>query len=284
MIVSPFRVALVREIFLGDDAQERLAARLTEARSEGAELVLLPELPLNPWSPATAIPRDEDAEPPEGPRHRALSAAARQAGIAVLGGAILCDPATGKRHNVALLFDAAGRLAGSYAKLHLPDEEGFFEPAHYEPGSEPPAVLGGLGIPVGVQVCSDSNRPEGSHLLGALGAEVILVPRATEASTWERWKTVLRANALTSGAYVLSVSRPAPEFGVPLGGPSVAIAPDGEILVETTAPLAVVDLDRGAVAAARKRYPGYLAVRADIYARAWGALAAKGITQPEPQR
>jgi N-carbamoylputrescine amidase len=175
---------------------------------------------------------------------------------------------------VALLFDDAGRLAGSYAKLHLPDEEGFHEPAHYEPGSEPPAVLPLGGVPLGVQICSDANRPEGSHLLGALGAEILLVPRATAAATWESWKLVLRANAMTSSAFVLSVNRPAPEFGVPLGGPSVAIAPDGEVLLETTAPLVVAELDRGAIAAARKGYPGYLAVRAGLYARAWSAVAA----------
>jgi N-carbamoylputrescine amidase len=269
-----FRVALLSEIFLGDGALERLAARLAAARDGGAALALLPELPLNPWSPATAVARDEDAEPPAGPRHRALAAAAEQAGIAVLGGAIVRDPVSGRRENTALLFDAAGRLAGSYVKLHLPDEAGFFEPAHYEPGSEPPAVFSGVGVPLGIQICSDANRPQGSHLLGALGAEVILVPRATEAATWERWKLVLRANALTSGAFVLSVNRPGPELGVQLGGPVVAIAPDGSILVETTAPLAFVDLDRGAVAAARQGYPGYLPVRADLYARAWGAVAA----------
>jgi predicted amidohydrolase len=35
----------------------------------------------------------------------------------------------------------------------------------------------------GIQVCSDVNRPEGSLLLGALGAEAIVCPRATEAAT-----------------------------------------------------------------------------------------------------
>src|SRR5882724_301232 len=274
---STFRVALLSEVFLGDGAADRLVARLTEARGQGAELAVLPEIPLNPWSPATAVPRDEDAEPPEGPRHRALSQTARQAGIAVLGGAIVREVsagATGKRHNVGLLFDASGGLVGSYAKLHLPDEDGFREPAHYEPGSAPPSVLHLAVVPVGIHICSDSNRPEGSHLLGAQGAEVILAPRATEAATWERWKLVLRANAMTSGTFIVSVNRPAPEFGVALGGPSVAIAPDGEVLLETTAPLAVVELDRGAIAAARKRYPGYMAVRAGLYGQAWNAIAA----------
>ncbi|HTQ79378.1 MAG TPA: carbon-nitrogen hydrolase family protein, partial [Thermoanaerobaculia bacterium] len=127
---STLRVALLSEVFPNGAADlERLVRRLASARGEGAELVVLPELALNPWSPATPVPREEDAEPPGGPRHRALATAARQAGIAVLGGAIVRHPTSGVRRNVALLLDAAGELLGSYAKLHLPDEEGFHEPA-----------------------------------------------------------------------------------------------------------------------------------------------------------
>ena len=77
------------------------------------------------------------------------------------------------------------------------------------------------------------------------------------------------ANAMTSGAYVLSVARPREELGVPLGGPSFAVAPTGDVLVETTDPIAVVDLDRAVVEEARARYPGYLATRADLYAEGW---------------
>jgi predicted amidohydrolase len=130
-------------------------------------------------------------------------------------------------------------------------------------------VIMDLGFPFGIQICSDINRPVGSHLLGAQGALAILNPRATEAATFERWKLVFRANALTSCAYVLSVNRPSPEQGVPLGGPSTAVDPNGEVLVETTDPLAVVRLEASAVETARRRYPGYLAVNAGMYASAW---------------
>jgi predicted amidohydrolase len=129
-------------------------------------------------------------------------------------------------------------------------------------------------MPVGVQVCSDVNRPEGSHLLGALGAEAILAPRATESRTWPRWRLVLQANALTTAAYVLSVNRPGPEDGVPIGGPSVVVAPDGEVLLETTDPVAVATLERDVVRRARAEYPGYMPVRAGLYAAGWAAAAA----------
>ncbi|MEW6320864.1 MAG: carbon-nitrogen hydrolase family protein [Acidobacteriota bacterium] len=262
-------VALVSDVFFDEDGPSRLAARLAQCRASGAALVVLPELPLNRWAPATRASRPDDAEPPEGPRHQTLAAAAREAGVGVLGGAIVRDPASGLRHNTALLVDAAGRLVLAYRKVHLPEEDGFWETSHYEPGDELPAIDGTFGLKLAVQTCSDINRPEGSLIAAALGAEAIVNPRATEPTYFPRWKTVFTAIALTSGAYVLSVNRPRAEGGVPLGGPSFAVAPTGEVLVETHDTVAYVTLDRAVVAEARRRYPGYLATRADLYAEGW---------------
>jgi predicted amidohydrolase len=262
-------VALISDVFFDDAGGERLQSRLTRAKYGGAELALLPEIPLNPWSPATREARAEDAEPPGGPRHEILSNAARTVGIGVVGGAIVRDHDTGARRNTALVFDAAGALVATYAKVHLPDEEGFHEPCHYEPGGSMADVIRSFALPFGIQICSDMNRPEGSHLLGAMGAAAILNPRATQSATFERWKLIFRANAMTSCAYVLSVNRPGPEQGVSIGGPSIAVDPNGNVLLETTDPVAVVTVDENVIAAARKRYPGYLAVNAPLYASGW---------------
>lgn len=266
-------VALISDVFFDAQPGVRLRARLAEARAAGAELAVLPEIPLNPWSPATTDARDDDAEEPGGQRHQLLAAASREVGIGVIGGAIVRDPGDGHRRNTALVFDAQGQLLATYAKLHLPEEPGFWETSHYVPGTRPPERIDAFGMPLGVQICSDVNRPEGCHLLGALGAEAILAPRATEQDLYERWRVVFRANAMTSSAYVLSVNRPRPEAGVPLGGPSIAVAPDGTVLLETSDPIGIVRLERAAIAKARTDYPGYLPIRADLYADAWGAIA-----------
>jgi predicted amidohydrolase len=265
-------LAIVHEVFWGAGAEERLTSRLVESRRLGAELAVLPELPLDPWVPGTRVARDEDAESPDGPRAAALATAARAAGIAVVGGAIVRDRDTGARRNRALVLDAAGRLVATYDKLHVPSEEGFWERDHYEAGTEPPERIDAFGLPIGLQICSDMQRPEGSHLLGALGVVAILAPRATPAVSYDRWRTVLRADAITSCVYVVSVNRPS-ERGVPVGGPSVAIAPSGDVLVETTEAVTRVSLERSVIDAARRDYPGYLAVRAELYGRAWSAAA-----------
>jgi len=264
-------VALLSEVFPDDASRGRLPAALAAARASGAELVVLPELPLHPWSPASPRAHVEDAEPPQGPRHRLLEAVAREAGVALLGGVIVDDD--GVRRNRALLFARDGSLLTSYDKVHLPHEEGFWERAHYEPGDVAPAPVWVDGFALGVQLCSDLNRPELGHALAAAGALAVVGPRATEAATWPRWRLVLQATALTASCYVLSVTRPRPEQGVPLGGPSFAVGPDGTVLLESTETLSLVTLERAAVQQARRGYPGYLGFRPEVYSAAWKEAA-----------
>jgi N-carbamoylputrescine amidase len=265
-------VALVSEVFWEADGPIRLKQRLAEAAERGADVAVLPEIPLNAWRPATKDARDDDAEPMDGPRSRAQAEAAAEAGIGLVGGIIHRDE-SGRRTSRALVIDATGEVRATYEKLHLPEEPGFWETSHYEPGTEAPKRIDAFGLPIGVQICSDNQRPEGVHLLGAQGAMAVINPRASEERTFQRWKAIWRANAITGCVYVLSVNRPYPEDGVLLGGPSVAFDPNGELLVETTETLALVTLDARVVTDARRAYPGYLPVRARLYADAWAEIA-----------
>lgn len=267
-------VALVSEVFWQPDGHVRLKQRLAEAAERGADLAVLPELPLNPWSPAFEDPNDDDAEPTGGARAQALSEAAAEARIGVIGG-VIHRADDGTRTNRSLIFDRQGSLVATYDKLHVPEEPGFWETRHYDPGNRPPEVIAAFGVPIGVQICSDTNRPEGTFILGAKGAMAVLIPRSTEERTYQRWKTVFRANALTACLYVLSVNRPEPEHDVPIGGPSVAFDPNGQLLVETTDRLALVTLEASELLAARRGYPGHLPIRARLYADAWDEVARR---------
>jgi predicted amidohydrolase len=268
-------VALISEVFWEPDGIARLRERLAQASDRGADLAVLPEIPLNPWRPATKEPRDEDAEPMGGPRMTAQAQAAREAGIGLVGGIIHRDTETGQRTSRALVFDRSGELVATYEKLHLPEEPGFWETSHYEPGTQAPSRIDAFGLPVGLQICSDINRPEGSHLLGAQGAMAILAPRATEEREYPRWRVVFRAIAQTSCCYVLSVTRPDPEEGVLIGGPSIGVDPAGQVVLETTDILGVITLDAARIMKARADYPGYLPIRARLYADAWADIAAR---------
>ena len=267
-------VALISEVFWEPDGAMRLKERLAQAAERGADLAVLPEIPLNPWSPATKDAREDDAEPMDGPRAQSQSSAAAEARIGLVGG-IIHRAEDGRRTSRALVFDAEGNVTATYEKLHLPEEPGFWETSHYEAGTAAPKRIDAFGLPFGVQICSDNNRPEGTHLLGAQGAMASIVPRASEEKTYQRWKTVFRSNALTGCLYVLSVNRPNSEGGVLLGGPSVAVDPNGQVLLETTDQLALVTLDAKTVADARRAYPGYLPIPARLYADAWAEIASR---------
>ncbi len=274
------QIALVHDVFFQPDGRSRLIDTLGEARDRGAVLAVLPELPCDPWYPAERVSAEGTAEGAaqewedvEGARHALLSQASAEAGLGLVGGAIVRDPRSGLRRSTALVFDAAGTLAASYAKIHLPQEPGFWERDHYHPGLEPPRSIHVCGLRLGVQLCSDLNRPQGVALLAAQGVELVAGPRATERATWDRWRMVLRASALTSGSFLVSVNRPGPERGVGIGGPSIAIDPDGEVLAESEDRLSIVDLDLEHVARARAGYPGYLEHEGEVYARGWAALS-----------
>ncbi len=269
---DPLTVALISAVFWQDGAEQRLLELLTSAREQGADLAVLPELPLNPWSPATRVPLDADCEVPEGPRWTIQQNLARKVGIGLVGGAIVVGE-DGLRRNTALVFSREGDLLGTWEKAHIPAEPGFRESDHYVPGRDVPTPVRGLDCPIGVQICSDVNRPEGTHLLAAQGAELVVAPRSTELATWHRWRPVLVANALTSCCWVASVNRPEPEQGVLIGGPSFAVAPDGEVLLETTDTIGLFTFDRNDLALRRTEYPGYLDVRADLYREGWDRLS-----------
>ena len=135
-----------------------------------------------------------------GPRMTTQQEAAAEAGIGLVGGIIHRDAETGRRTSRALVFDGAGELVATYEKLHLPEEPGFWEPATTSPA---PGAHGGS---------TRSACRRRADLLGhqpargdaaarrAQGAPAVLVPRATEETTYQRWKIVFRANALTTAA------------------------------------------------------------------------------------
>ncbi len=281
MADSPrLRVALISDVFFGDDAASRLRSRLTHAREQGATLAVLPELPLDPWIPAGREVRASDAEPPGGPRQQRLAQAAREVGIAVLGGAIVVDPTSSRRQNQAIVVDADGQERGRYAKLHLPQEPGFWEADHYEPGDGALPLMALDGVLLGIQICSDIQRPQGAHVLAARGARLLCHPRATEPGTFDSWELVMRATARTAGVWIVSVNRPRPEGEASLGGPSIAIDPHGEVIAKGSETFTFITIDTARNDRATRDYPGYLAVRSDLYANAWTETLPRPLRPP----
>ncbi|MBL8243994.1 MAG: carbon-nitrogen hydrolase [Rhodanobacteraceae bacterium] len=247
------KVALVQDRDRGsvDANLERIEARVAEAAAAGAKLVLLQELHNGAYFCQTQDVREFDrAEPIPGPSSERLSRLAARHGV-VLVSSLFERRAAGLYHNTAVVFDADGRVAGRYRKMHIPDDPGFMEKFYFTPGDlgfEPiDTAVGRLGV----LVCWDQWYPEAARLMALAGAELLLYPTAIgwdprdedaeKRRQQEAWVVSQRGHAVANGVPVLSCNRvgfeadpSAAGAGIQFWGTSFVAGPQGEFLARAS--------------------------------------------------
>src|SRR5689334_17846178 len=117
-------LALVQMSCTADKATNlaKALSRIGEAAAAGAGVVCLEELFATPYPCQTEDhARFDLAEPIPGPTSEALAAAARRHKV-VLVGSLFERRAPGLYHNTAVIWEADGRQAGVYRKMHIPDD------------------------------------------------------------------------------------------------------------------------------------------------------------------
>lgn len=241
----------------------KLAANIEKVAKEGAQLVVLQELHNSLYFCQT---EDTDtfnlAEPIPGPSTGFYGELAKSLGI-VLVTSLFERRAPGLYHNTAVVFDTDGSIAGTYRKMHIPDDPAYYEKFYFTPGDvgfEP--IQTSIGK-LGVQVCWDQWYPEGARLMALRGAEILIYPTAIgfESSDTpeeqerqrEAWTTVQRGHAVANGIPVIAVNRvghePDPSGqtnGISFWGSSFVAGPQGELLArgsKTEEENIVVELD-----------------------------------------
>ncbi|TXK64458.1 carbon-nitrogen hydrolase [Alkalisalibacterium limincola] len=260
-------VALVQESNHGD-AEANLAVieqRVAEAAAAGARLVLLQELHNGAYfCQHESVDEFDLAEPIPGPSTDRLGALAKRHGVVIVG-SLFERRAPGLYHNTAVVLESDGRLVGTYRKMHIPDDPGFYEKFYFTPGDlgfEPIDTSVGR---LGVLVCWDQWYPEAARLMALAGAELLLYPTAIgwdpdegdDENTRQRdaWVLSHRGHAVANGLPVLSCNRvghePSPlgTRGIRFWGTSHVLGPQGEFIAQagTDAPEvlhATVDLAR----------------------------------------
>lgn len=279
-------VALIQEKNHGD-AEANLAAiesHVGEAAKAGARLVLLQELHNGAYfCQHESVDEFDRAESIPGPSTARLAALAKAHGV-VLVGSLFERRAAGLYHNTAVVFDADGRLAGKYRKMHIPDDPGFQEKFYFTPGDlgfEPIDTSVGR---LGVLVCWDQWYPEGARLMALAGADLLLYPTAIgwdptdEAAEKQRqrdaWITVQRGHAVANGIPLLACNRTgfeaAPDNGrgIQFWGTSFVAGPQGEFLAQAGSDareLLVADIDLKRSENVRRIWPFLRDRRIDAY-------------------
>ena len=109
-------------------------SRIAEAAAAGANIVCLQELfaGLYPCQSEDHA-RFGDAEPIPGPISERIAAAAARHSVVVVG-SFFERRAPGLYHNTAVIYDADGRAAGMYRKMHIPDDPLYYEKFYFTPG------------------------------------------------------------------------------------------------------------------------------------------------------
>lgn len=231
-----------------EEAVALLTARIREAASGGAQMVVLQELHNSPYFCQTEDTGLFDwAESIPGPSTAHYGSLASECGI-VLVTSLFERRAAGLYHNTAVVFDTDGSIAGIYRKMHIPDDPAYYEKFYFTPGDigfQP--IQTSLGR-LGVLVCWDQWYPEAARLMALRGAEILIYPTAIgwessdtpeeQQRQLEAWITVQRGHAVANGIPVLTVNRvghePDPSSqtnGIQFWGSSFAVGPQGEFLI-----------------------------------------------------
>ena len=221
-------------------------AKIYEAAASNADLVVLPELHLDPY-----FCQNEDychfdlAQPIPGPTTKILSELAKKLGIVIVS-TIFEKRAAGLYHNTAVVFDKDGSLAGKYRKMHIPDDPGFYEKYYFTPGDIGFKPIETSVGKLGVLICWDQWFPEGARLMALAGAEMLIYPTAIgwdpedaddeQQRQLNAWITIQRSHAVANGIPVIACNRigfekaPDSDAGINFWGNSFIAGPQGEIL------------------------------------------------------
>ncbi len=258
----------------GIDAGENaraLVAAIGELAGRGAEIVFTPEM-------SGVLDRDRARltaglrTEAEDPVLAAVRTAAGAYGIWVeLGSlALLPEASAALPVNRSLLIDDAGQVVARYDKIHLfdvdlPGGERYRESSGYTPG-ERAAVAATPWARLGLSVCYDVRFAALYRALAGAGAEILSVPAAFTVPTGKaHWHVLLRARAIETGCFVVAAAQSGTHAdGRSTYGHSLVVDPWGEVLLDMRegAGIATIDLDLGAVAAARGKVPGLANARA----------------------
>lgn len=245
------KIALIQHdtVWADRDANFALLAPLVDrAASDGARLVLLPEM----FSTGFVVDRDDIGEPENGPSAAFLSDLASRHRIWVGGSCPEVSEDDRRPYNSFVLAGPHGEMH-RYRKIHRFTYGG--EDRHFRPGENLVTVRID-DISVSMFVCYDLRfADEFWRLAGE--TDLYLVPANWPASRREHWLSLLRARAIENQAYVAGCNRVGSGGGLDYSGDSRIFDPLGVPLAEGGADQEIIwaDISRDTVREVRSSFP-----------------------------
>lgn len=218
--------------------ETRIAETMAWAESQGADVLLLPELAVNGYPPEDLVLRQDFVAAGIEVLNRL---AARSGETATVVGFVdrsersrpgAVDAVSRGVANAAAVLHR-GAVQGVYHKVLLPNYGVFDEGRYFTAGSEPGALFRLGTIPIGVSVCEDIWVEDGPPAAqAAAGAAVLLNINASpfhKGKALER-EAMLKDRALATGLPVVYLNLVGGQDELVFDGCSVALAPDGTVV------------------------------------------------------
>ena len=229
-----FKLALCQLKGSYDKEESRQTVRryVTEAASNGADVIALPEM----WDcPYSNDYFREYAETADGETVKFMSDLAAELGVYLIGGSI-SEIDDDKVYNTAFCFDREGRMIGRHRKTHLfdIDVEGgirFMESDTLTAGDSATVIDTEFGK-IGVAICYDVRFPELFRRMTLDGARMVILPAAFNMNTGPaHWDITMRARALDNQIFFAANSPARDEEGIYVAyGNSCIVSPWGDFI------------------------------------------------------
>lgn len=275
-----------------EDNVSRLSDKIRKLASQGAKLIVMQELHNGLYFCQT---EDTDvfdqAETIPGYSTEVFGQVAKETGTVIVL-SLFEKRAAGLYHNTAVVLEKDGTIAGTYRKMHIPDDPAYYEKFYFTPGDlgfQPIETSVGK---LGVLVCWDQWYPEAARLMAMNDAEILIYPTAIgyESSDnvdeknrqREAWITVQRGHAVANGLPVVSVNRTGYEAdpsgqtnGISFWGNSFVCGPQGEFLWQggEEEDTQIVEIDKERTENVRRWWPFFRDRRIDAFddlTKRWG--------------
>ena len=275
---STISVGLI-QMACSPDASKNLDKAVDSIRAaskQGAQIICLPELFLTQYFCQTEDPENFSlAEPLPGPTSTTLSNLAKELQV------VLIVPLFEKRtqgiyHNTAIVIDADGSIAGTYRKMHIPDDPCFFEKFYFTPGDTGFKSFSTRYGKVGVLICWDQWFPEAARLTALSGAQFLFYPTAIgyqdeDAKVSEQqisaWETIQKSHAISNGVFLGSVNRVGRENALTFWGRSFICNPFGQVIgqAENESQIVIAQCPLSEIETTRQNWPFLRDRRVDAY-------------------
>ena len=252
---------------------------IREAASKGAQIVCLQEL----FSTIYFCGEYNDAyfewaEEIPGRLTKRLSELARELNIVIVA-PFFERRAKGIYHNSLVVIDADGSLLGTYRKMHIPDDPGFYEKYYFAPGDNDSGyqVFDTAYGKIGTLICWDQWYPEAARINALKGADIVVYPTAIGTIKGESkrdkeryrnaWETIQRSHAIANGCFVAAINRVGKEGDTTFWGSSFVCDTFGETIIKAgeKEEVVIAECDLDEIERQRKEWPFFRDRRIDTY-------------------